>query len=258
MQRNLAGMPTRRGCQVQQNDHSNDGIASGQRMTRAAALRKIKARAGIAKSSDPHEAGRALQEMQALMIEFKIDDPELVDVAFSDTPRARGGRGARPWLLVLAALVARVFHTQSLQVSGRSTHYFQFVGEPGAREISVHAYTVLFRQLNAARKHHLKHVRVARNRLARGDQFALDWIASVAEMLGGDVPMSTELAIKIKSKMAVFHPELKTVQVAACDTQLANRMDDYAFGKAAGRDAKLHTPVRAEPRRPEHQLELFA
>ena len=96
MQRNLAGMPTRRGCQVQQNDHSNDGIASGQRMTRAAALRKIKARAGIAKSSDPHEAGRALQEMQALMIEFKIDDPELVDVAFSDTPRARGGRARDP------------------------------------------------------------------------------------------------------------------------------------------------------------------
>ena len=244
---------------MRQSDHPNDATGDPRRMTREAALRKIKTCAGIAKSSNPHEAARALQQMQALMAEFKVDDLELADIVFANTPRARGGRGAPPWLLVLAALVARVFHTQSLQLSGRSSHYFQFLGEPGACEISVHAYTVLLRQLNAARKHYLKRVRVAKNRVARGDQFALGWIASVAEMLGGDVPMSSELAIKIKTKMAVLHHELKSVRVAARDTQLASkRMDDFALGRAAGRDAKLHTPVRAEPHRPEHQLELFA
>ena len=227
-----------------------------QRMSLDAALRKIKACAGIAKSSNPNEAARALQQMQALMAEFKIDDLELADITFTDTSRARGGKGASPWLLALAALVARVFHTQSLQLSGRSTHYFQFVGEPGACEISVHAYAVLLRQVNAARKHYLKRVRVARNRIARGDQFAFGWIASVTEMLGGNVPMSTELAIKIKAKMAVLHTDVKSIQVAARDTQLASkRMDDFALGHAAGRDATLHTPMRAEPRRPEHQLE---
>ena len=237
----------------------SDGIADGQRMTRAAALRKIKACAGIAKSSNPNEAARALQQMQALVTEFKVDDLELADVVFVDTPRARGGKGAPPWLLALATLVARVFHTESLQLSGRSTHYFQFVGESGACEISVHAYTVLRRQLNAARKHYLKRVRVAKNRVARGDQFAFGWIASVAEMLGGNVPMAIELALKIQSKMAVLHPKLQSVQVAARDKQLASkRVDDFALGRAAGRDAKLHKPVRAEPRRAEHQLELFA
>ena len=226
------------------------------RMSRETALRKIKACAGIAKSSNPNEAARALQQMQALMAEFKIDDLELADIAFTATPRARGGKGASPWLLALAALVARVFHTQSLQLSGRSTHYFQFVGEPGACEISVHAYAVLLRQLNAARKHYLKRVRVARNRIARGDQFAFGWIASVTEMLGEDVPMSSELAIKIKAKMAVLHKEMKSIQVAPRDTQLASkRTDDFVLGRAAGRDATLHTPMRAEPRRPEHQLE---
>ena len=226
------------------------------RMSRETALRKIKACAGIAKSSNPNEAARALQQMQALMAEFEIDDLELADITVTDTPRARGGKGASPWLLALAALVARVFHTQSVQLSGRSTHYFQFVGEPGACEISVHAYAVLLRQLSAARKHYLKRVRVARNRIARGDQFAFGWIASVTEMLGNDVPMSTELAIKIKAKMAALHTEVKSIQVAARDTQLASRrMDDFALGRAAGRDATLHTPMRAEPRRPEHQLE---
>ena len=227
-----------------------------QRMSLDAALRKIKACAGIAKSSNPNEAARALQQMQALMAEFKIDDLELADITFTDTPRARGGKGASPWLLALAALVARVFHTQSLQLSGRSTHYFQFVGEPGACEISVYAYAVLLRQLNAARKHYLKRIRVARNRIARGDQFAFGWIASVTEMMGGDAPMATELAIKIKAKMALLHTQVKSIQVAARDTQLASkRMDDFALGRAAGRDATLHTPMRAEPRRPEHQLE---
>ena len=227
-----------------------------QRMSLDAALRKIKACAGIAKSSNPNEAARALQQMQALMAEFKIDDLELADITFSNTPRARGGKGASPWLLALAALVARVFHTQSVQLSGRSTHYFQFVGEQGACEISVHAYAVLLRQLNAARKHYLKRVRVARNRIARGDQFAFGWIASVTEMLGGNVPMPTELAIKIKAKMAVLHSEVKSIQLAARESQLASkRMDDFALGRAAGRDATLHTPMRAEPRRPEHQLE---
>jgi len=245
---------------VGQSDLPNDGTTNGQRMTRDAALRKIKACAGVAKSSNPNEAARALQQMEALMAEFKIDDPELVDIAFTNTPRARGGNRASPWLLALAALVARVFHTQSIQLAGRSTHCFQFVGEPGACEISAHAYTVLLRQLNAARKHYLRRVRVAANRIARGDQFAFSWIASVAEMLSGNVPMATELAIKIKAKIAVLHvDEIKRVQVAARHTQLASkRMDNFALGHAAGRDAKLHKPMRAEPRRPEHQLELFA
>ena len=244
---------------MRQSNPPNDATADPKRMTREAALRKIKTCAGIAKSNNPHEAARALQQMQALMAEFKIDDLELADIVYTDTPRARGGKGAPPWLLTLAALVGRVFHTQSLQLSGRSSHYFQFVGESGACEISVHAYTVLLRQLNAARKHYLKRVRVARNRVARGDQFAFGWIASVTEMLGGNVPMSTELAIKIKAKMTVLHAEVKSIQVAARDTQLASkRLDDFALGRAAGRDAKLHTPVRAEPRRPEHQLELFS
>ena len=235
--------------------HTN-ATGDTKRMSRETALRKIKACAGIATSSNPNEAARALQQMQALMAEFKIDDLELADISFTDTPRARGGKGASPWLLALAAMVARVFHTQSVQLSGRSTHYFQFVGEPVACEISVHTYAVLLRQLNAARKHYLKRVRVARNRIARGDQFAFGWIASVTEMLGDDVPMLTELAIKIKAKMAALHTEVKSIQVAARDTQLASkRMEDFALGRAPGRDATLHTPMRAEPRRPEHRLE---
>lgn len=242
-----------------QSDHPSDATGDTRRMTRESALRKIKTCAGIAKGSNPHEAARALQQMQALMAEFKVEDLELADIVFAETPRARGGRGAPPWLLVLAALVARVFHTQSLQLSGRSTHLFQFVGESGACEMSVHAYTVLRRQLNAARKHYLKQVRVAKNRVARGDQFAFGWIASVTEMLGGNVPICTVLAIKIQAKMVALHPEVKSIAVAARDTQLVSkRMDDFALGRVAGRDAKLHTPVRAESRRPEHQLELFA
>ena len=242
-----------------QSELPNDGATNGHRMTRDAALRKIKACAGIAKSSNVNEAARALQQMQALMTEFKIDEPELADVAFTNTSRARGGIRASPWLLALAALVARVFHTHSIQVAGRSTHCFQFVGELGACEISVHAYTVLLRQLNAARKHYLRRVRVAKNRIARGDQFAFGWIASVSEMLGSIAPISAELALKIQSKMALLYPKIKSVQVAARGTQLANkRVNDFVLGHAAGRDAKLHTPVRAEPRRPEYQLELFA
>ena len=59
--------------------------------------------------------------------------------------------------------------------------------------------------------------------------------------------------------MAVLHTEVQSIQVAARDTQLScKRMDDFALGRAAGRDATLHTPMRAEPRRPEYQLELFA
>jgi len=218
-------------------------------MSREAALRKIKACAGIARSSNPNEAARALQQMQALMAEFQIDDPELADIAFSDTPHARGAKGASPWLLALAALAARVFHTESVQLTGRATHCFQFVGEPGACEISVHAYTVLLRQLNAARLHYLRRVRVPKNRVARGDQFAFGWIVSVGEMLGGNLPMSTELAIKIKSKMALLHPDLKSVAVVARKKELASkRINDYALGRAAGRDAKLHKPMRAETR----------
>lgn len=229
------------------------------RISREAAMRKIKACAGIAKSSNPHEAARALQQMQSLMAEFKIDDFELADIVMADTPRGRGGKGAPPWLLVLAALVARVFHTQSMQLTGRSTHIFQFVGESGACEISVHTYTVLRRQLNAARKQYLKRVRVAKNRVARGDQFSLGWIESVAEMLGGNAPIPSELAVKIRSKMVLLYPRAVTLPVAARDTQLANkRVNDFALGRAAGRGVKLHTPVGAETRRPEHQMELFA
>ncbi len=224
-------------------------------MTRDDAIRKIKRLKALAESNSPLKAATALRQMQALMAEFAVDDGD--DIVFCDSKRAPGSKGAAPWRASLASVTAGAFHTRWLRIDSRVSHELRFFGESSACEISVYAFAVLLRQLTAARQKHLSRVRVPKNRIARGDQFALGWICSVEDLL--DRPsIAARLSMRIDAKIALVHPQRSKINIDARDQKLS-KLSDWVQGSLAGKNAKLHTGVAREARQEvQLELELFA
>ncbi|HEY4145209.1 DUF7168 domain-containing protein [Pinirhizobacter sp.] len=216
-------------------------------MSRDNILRKIKACLRLAASSNPNEAAAALRQAQAMMRAHGVTHAEAMDV--DDAAVGTRCRGTTPpnSLCQLAYLAARGFGCRMIidfERAGRSLRtIFRFYGTDGASEISAFAYTVLRRQLDADRTKHTARVRKRGNREARGEQFALAWVAAVERLFPeAQVPEPKRLAIDDMFKQR--HPN--TSVGPGRDLSMKGKAGDRdrEAGFIAGTKAKLHRGVK--------------
>lgn len=160
-------------------------------MDKEKALDKIKKCLSLSKSSNEHEAAKALKQAQALMKQYGINDQDIELSAIQETEGLACAQTLPQWQGYLAGVVAGSFGVRSyvdyafnpkkMKVEGR----LKFYGMNLRNELAEYAYQVLLRQLKAARSDYIKtqlaRVRLAKNKTMRADEFCLGWIAVVSK-----------------------------------------------------------------------------
>lgn len=153
-------------------------------MDKQKAMEKIKKCLALSKSANEHEAAQALKQMQALMREYGISD---ADVALSDIKQHactdKTANQIPGWQAWLANTVKQAFGVGWYVGGDWNQARIVFYGAGNKAELAAYAYSVLLRQLKAARREYiataLKRVKLAKNKTYRADQFCEGWITAV-------------------------------------------------------------------------------
>lgn len=217
-------------------------------MTRDQAIRKVLACLRLAKSSNPNEAAAALRQAQALMDKHGLTEADAETSQIRDADAATGFRGGMvpQSMIALGNLVADCYRCTVVVNrligfrSGKTA--FRFFGAGADAEIAAYAFTVLRRQLQAAKAKHTARIRKRANKEARGEQFAYGWIHAVKVLLPVvEMPEGLSLTIEqaIKSRLGETH------QTTGKEIGKHGRAGwgDHFAGHQAGKGAQLHTGV---------------
>ncbi|WP_300113338.1 DUF2786 domain-containing protein [Sphingobium sp.] len=210
-----------------------------------ALLSKIKKCLALAKSSNEHEAAAALAKARELMEEHGVS---MADIAMSEIGEAsaKGSANQRPPLWE-TALCLTVRHALGCKVVISAQRLRIYIGGGAAPAIASYAFTVLFRQLKAARKEyirkHLRRCRPGRQR-QRADIFCEAWALSVYTKVKALMPAA------IIPEAANRYIEKRFGNLAPIDSRTASlkggRLDmDYWRGHDAGRAVDLAHGVGA-------------
>lgn len=205
---------------------------------RKALIDRIRKCLALARSSNEHEAAAALARAQALMAEHGID---LGDVEFDEATARGNGCTNRPplWEMSLLAAVRLTIPCKAFLRDGR----WHFIGRAPSAELAAYAFTVLHRQLKAARAEYirtrLKRVRPGR-KCGRADIFCEGWAATVLGKLRKIAPHQE----KDKELDDYVHDRFSLVTLDGRQAKVrGGGHDDYWNGRDAGRDANLHRPM---------------
>jgi hypothetical protein len=216
-------------------------------MTRAQAIDKVKKLLRLGKSSNMHEAAAAMRQAQSLMRHHALDEQELHETQPDDTAEvataARRGRKPPIYALILADSVCAAFGVLSL-VSGNHAWRVLFFGPAWRAQIAEYAFTVLLRQLERDRRTHLNRVRVAKNRLARGDMFGIGWAKGAAGVLSA-WDMTDDDRAKAAALIGRNYPLCRTETFRARSSPASKSLthNDHAMGRAHGSKARLDRGV---------------
>lgn len=224
-------------------------------MNRETAIEKVKKLLRLSKSSNEHEAAAAMRQAQALMRQHQIEEAEAAGAAAEIDPieevasDARRGKAVPVDMAALAGLIADAFGTKAFAraskplLSGSWQTEAWFVGPAPRGELSAYAFNVLYRQLCAAKRVHLRRVRNAKNRAARGDQFGIGFVDGVRALLSAwDV--SIEDRARISAHMQAKHPTMENRDLRArAGAGGVRAYADQHAGRNAGRSAQLHRGV---------------
>ncbi|MBN8714612.1 MAG: DUF2786 domain-containing protein [Xanthomonadales bacterium] len=215
-------------------------------MDRQHILRNVKACLRLAASSNTNEAAAALRQAQAMMRAHGISHAEAMDVDEAEVNTRC--RGAMPPVSIcyLAQLVADGFGSKFIITGGSNPHVastvIRFYGCDGNAEVSAYAYTVLRRQLDAARFKYVARIRKRGNREARGEVFARGWVQAIGHLFPEvEVPEAKRLAIDDVFRLR--YPDSTTGAGRDLTKHGKTTVDDAAAGFVAGASAKLHRGV---------------
>lgn len=230
-------------------------------MNREAAVEKVKKLLRLSKSSNEHEAAAAMRQAQALMRQHQIEEAEAagadaqIDPIEEVASDARRGKTPPVDLVALAALVSDAFGTHSLirvrqKLFDVSWIEPRFIGPTPRGELSAYAFNVLWRQLSAAKRVHLRRVRNRKNRAARGDHFGLGFVDGVRALLNV-WDLSVEDAARMELQLRATHPNMTHEEFGARTGARSNlpTHNDHHAGRTAGRNAQLHRGVAGERQR---------
>lgn len=212
-------------------------------------LAKIRKCLALAKSSNEHEAAAALAKARALMDEHGLS---MDDIALSEIgeAKAKGTATQRPPLWE-TALCMTVRHALGCKVIIDADLHRLYIGPGPAPEIASYAFTVLFRQLKAARqeyvRQHLKRCRPGRKR-QRADVFCEAWARAVYSKVKALMPAVPVNALVDQYIAERFGNDLVTVDNRSASTKGGRLENDYWRGHQAGREVDLSQGVggRAE------------
>lgn len=223
-------------------------------MNRDHAVEKIKKCMRLSKSSNEHEAATALRQAQALMREHGISAS---DVQFSDVTehhaRARGTKTNR-WEARLAHVIADAFGCTWFSLiytalPGHSTRRRDvvFVGVGNAAEVAGYCHEVLLRQCRRARIAHIARQSASCKpitKTARGDLFALGWVAAVSDLIERFAGNDAERLL-IEQYMSEKHPGLTSSKPRDRTVGRNVRLDDFGAGLRTGKTARLDRGIGA-------------
>lgn len=217
-------------------------------MNREQAIRKVLACLRLSNSSNPHEAAAALRQARALMEKYGLTEADANGYDIREADSSTGFRGGMvpQSLVVLSVVVADCYRCMSIIsreksfVGGKTT--IRFYGSGADAQIAAYAFTVLRRQLQAAKGKHTARIRKRANKDARGEAFAIGWIRAVRSLLPeGDMPEDLGLAIDqaIKSR----NGELRATTGKQIGKSGRVQENDHYAGYAAGKNAHLNTGI---------------
>lgn len=234
-------------------------------MDRQTALRKIEKCLALSKSSEPHEAARALQHAQALMRQFKIEHPELLAVGVDENwAKSRATKTPPRYEASLALVVAGGFGCELLferRLTGDARQGgYLFIGTGPAAEVAAYTFAVLARKLLQARASYTKDKlkRYRRNKVAAADAFCEGWVIAVAQYVGEAV-VDGEQRIAIEAYMTLQHPNVGTAKLLGRELADQTKADQHERnGWHEGRKAKVHAGVGTTAREAREMLDYSA
>ena len=229
-------------------------------MNREQVLRKIRACLRLAESSNPNEAATALRQARKMMDEHAVSmrDVHQNQCHRADAPTRSRGAIAPTSVTNLACVVADGFRCQVLLVTqrratGGAATVIRFYGLNADAQVAAYAFTVLRRQLEAARKAYAKQLRARKPsvRKARLEQFALGWVMAVGEKFPrADVDEATTALIG--TSMLQDGHEDREPTTGRNDVGKKGQLEDAMYGYRAGSQVQLHAGLVAQPASLEH------
>ena len=200
--------------------------------------RRIKKLLALGNSSNPHEAAKALEMAQKLMMENKINQ-SLIEFSQHHTKQKTARKSAR-YVHMLLSVVNKAFGVDSYLTNsypgndyGEDKMHIVFYGQEERPEIASYCFDVLYRRLQAARKAFLntQNKRLKRSTLiARGDSFCEGWVTGVNQNVRR-FAMTPEEKQKLESYEAEIFEEDKLSEAKVREKGNAK---DYGMAQSAG------------------------
>nr|DAD66006.1 MAG TPA: Protein of unknown function DUF2786 [Myoviridae sp. ctKHS5] len=200
--------------------------------------RKIKKLLALGNSSNPHEAAKALEMAQKLMMENKINQ-SLIEFSQHHTKQKTARKSAR-YVHMLISVVNKAFGVDSYLTNsypgndyGEDKMHIVFYGQEERPEIASYCFDVLYRRLQAARKAFLntQNKRLKRSTLiARGDSFCEGWVTGVNQNVRR-FAMTPEEKQKLENYEAEIFEEDKLSEAKVREKGNAK---DYGMAQSAG------------------------
>ncbi len=223
-------------------------------MTRDEALKKIKKCLALAASANPHEAAAAMRQAQKLMEQFQVDATDPLLHGVNEREAKAPSASIVDWEAALARMVADAFGCE-LFAQGRAKMLpglrqrkivnYVFIGVGVQPECAQYAYAVLSRQCAKDRRAHIgKQPKncLPKTRVARGDTYAMGWLAGCKSKLQAFANTPEDAAAIAAYKedrcadMADAKPKNRTSGKNIKPT-------DFFQGHSAGKTASLHHGV---------------
>ena len=181
-------------------------------------LSKIKKLMAMVERGNPHESANAMKKVQALMAEHQLssEDVELSGIDTSKVKAANNSEKQPKWSGMLINVVSGAFGVEAMItgsfVTGRVTIQVAFIGPAERVEIAGCVYTVLARQLKAARSQFIgtlnKRIKTS-TKTARADLFCEGWCQGVWSKVTALVPTEQENQL-VSQYMEKQYPILET------------------------------------------------
>ncbi|WP_265432842.1 DUF2786 domain-containing protein [Aeromonas salmonicida] len=214
-------------------------------------LAKIKKLMAMVERGNPHESANAMKKVQALMAEHQLssEDVALSGIDASKVKAANSSERQPKWSLLLVSLVRQAFGVEAImcheQVGwGRNTAEVMFIGPADRIEIAAYVYTVLARQLKAARGEYIstlnKRMKTS-TKTARADLFCEGWCNGVYHKITALVPTEQESQL-VAQYIDKHHPNLSSGESRAAK---ATKRDQSAslHGWIAAKQVELNAGV---------------
>lgn len=214
-------------------------------------LAKIKKLMAMVERGNPHESANAMKKVQALMAEHQLssEDVALSGIDASKVKAANNSERQPKWSLLLVSLVRQAFGVEAIMCHeqlawGRNTAEVMFIGPAERVEIAGYVYTVLARQLKAARAEYIssliKRMKTS-TKTARADLFCEGWCNGVYHKISALVPSEQESQL-VAQYIEKHHPNLSAGESRAAK---ATKRDQSAslHGWMAAKQVELNAGV---------------
>lgn len=185
-------------------------------MSQQRILAKIKKLMAMVERGNPHESANAMKKVQALMAEHQLSSE---DVALSgiDTAKVKAANSSdrQPkWSNMLVGVVQKAFGVEVIFSPRQvlASAQMEFIGPAERVEIASYVYTVLARQLKAARGQFITTLNKrlkASTKTARADLFCEGWCNGVWHKVIALVPTEQESQL-VAQYIEKHYPDLTT------------------------------------------------